>query len=190
MELQKWLKSAANLQADLKARLRPLQTQLRRDPYYRFQSIEEVQIAASLGVSINVNQASVDDWLRLPGLSIHQARSLTDLTQAGIQFHCLDDIAAALNLPIHRLRPLEPILRFYYYAYAGDRTSAIRPVPLNTASVDALIQIPMLEADLARAIVWERQQRGAYRNLADLQRRLSISSTIMSDLMHHVRCEP
>ncbi|MGJ3250820.1 MAG: helix-hairpin-helix domain-containing protein [Elainellaceae cyanobacterium] len=189
MELQKWLKSAANLQAKLKARLQPLQTQLRRDPYYRFQSIEEVQIAASLGVSIDVNQASVDDWLRLPGLSIHQARSLTDLAQSGIQFHCLDDVAAALNMPLHRLRPLEPILRFYYYD-KGDRALTIRPVPLNTASVDVLMQIPMLKADLAGAIVWERQQRGAYRNLADLQRRLSIPSPIMSDLMHYVRCEP
>ncbi|MGJ3246973.1 MAG: helix-hairpin-helix domain-containing protein [Elainellaceae cyanobacterium] len=188
MELQKWLKSAANLQADLKARLQPLRTQLRRDPYYRFQSIEDVQIAASLGVGIDVNQASVDDWLRLPGLSIHQARSLADLTQAGVQFHCLDDIAAALNVPIHRLRPLEPILKFYYYE--DDRAFTIRPVQLNTASVDVLIQIPTLNADLAQAIVWERQQRGAYRNLADLQRRLSIPSAIMSDLMHYVCCEP
>lgn len=188
MEVQKWLKSAANFQADLKARLQPLRTRLRHDPYYRFQSIEEVQIAASLGVSIDVNQASVDDWLRLPGLSIHQARLLTDLTRSGIQFHCLDDIAAALNVPIHRLRPLEPVLKFCYYE--GDRGATIRPIPLNTASVDVLMQIPMLHADLARAIVWERQQRGAYRNLADLQRRLSIPSAIMSDLMHYVRCEP
>jgi len=49
---------------------------------------------AALGIQIDVNQASVD-WLRLPGLSIHQAR--VELCRSGVQFYCLEDIAAALN---------------------------------------------------------------------------------------------
>ena len=54
----------------------PIRARLQNDPYYRLQSAEEIAIAAELGIRIDVNQASVDDWLRLPGISIHQARSL------------------------------------------------------------------------------------------------------------------
>ncbi|HEY9302535.1 MAG TPA: ComEA family DNA-binding protein, partial [Phormidium sp.] len=73
---------------------RSIRTRILKDPYYRFQSLEEVALAASLGIKIDANEATVDDWLRLPGLSIHQARSLVELTRNGIQFHCLEDVAA------------------------------------------------------------------------------------------------
>ncbi|MBD2018693.1 ComEA family DNA-binding protein, partial [Leptolyngbya sp. FACHB-36] len=111
-----------------------------QDPYYRFQSVEEVAIAASLGVQLDVNQASVDDWLRLPGVSIHQARLLVDLTRSGVQFHCLDDIAAALSLSVQRLKPLEPVLRFCYYD--PESVCMIQPLNPNSATVEMLMRIP------------------------------------------------
>jgi DNA uptake protein ComE-like DNA-binding protein len=96
MGISNWF-SPGRLSAVSKA---PLRVKLLNDPYYRLQSLEEVRVAAELGIYIDVNQAGVDDWLRLPGLSIHQARSLTALTQSGVQLHCLEDLAAALNLPV------------------------------------------------------------------------------------------
>lgn len=154
------------------------------DPYYRFQSLEELQLAVSLGVKIDVNQASIDDWLRLPGLSIHQARTLTDLTQSGVHLHSLEDIAAALNMPIQRLKPLEPVLSFCYYDPSSLHT--IQPINVNTASVEMLTRIPCVDLHLARTIVHYRSQ-GPYRNLPHLQRRLSLSSELTSKLMHYVK---
>ena len=49
-----------------------LRSRILENPYYRFQSPFEIAVAADLGVRIDVNQAGVDDWLRLPGISIHQ----------------------------------------------------------------------------------------------------------------------
>ncbi|MDJ1183607.1 hypothetical protein PMH09_10385 [Roseofilum sp. BLCC_M143] len=86
------------------------------DPYYRFQSIAEIEFAAKLGIRIDVNQATIDDWLRLPIISIHQARSLVRLTQSGVQFYDLEDIADALELPVQSLRAIAPILQFCYYS--------------------------------------------------------------------------
>jgi DNA uptake protein ComE-like DNA-binding protein len=151
------------------------------DPYYRFQSLAELQLAASLGVQIDVNQASVDDWLRLPGLSIHQARTLTELTQSGVPLHSLEDIAAILNVPLPRLQPLAPVLRFCYY----DPTSlhTIQPVDVNTASLELLTRIPGIDLYLARLIVHYRP----YRNLPHLQRRLSLSSELITQLMHYLK---
>lgn len=154
------------------------------DPYYRFRSIAEVQRAANLGIRIDVNQATVDDWLRLPGVSIHQARLLVDLVRSGVSLYGLEDIAAALNLPVQRLRPLEPILQFCYY----DTASQIAPQPLNPnlATIEQLTQIPAVDLDLARAIVHNRQQ-GNYRNLVDLQQRLALPGQVTAALLHYFK---
>ena len=155
------------------------------DPYYRFQSLEEIKIAGELGIKINVNQASVDDWLRLPGISIHQGRSLVELVEMGVQLLCLEDVAAALSFPVTRLLPLEPILHFEYY----DLYSPLSPQKINPnrASIAEIAQIPILEIDLVTLIIKERENNGFYRNLADLQRRLKLDSQFVSGLMHYIK---
>jgi DNA uptake protein ComE-like DNA-binding protein len=158
---------------------RVMQGQTRfQDPYYRFESIAELRAAAAQGVRLDVNQATVDDWLRLPGLSIHQARALVQLSQTGVAFHCLEDVAAALSLPLQRLQPLAPILQFCYYE---PERSSLNP---NRASLEQAAQI--LGPERAQAVIGERQ-RGAYRNLSDLQRRLGWSGEQVAELMHLLR---
>lgn len=155
------------------------------DPYYRLRSLEEVQVAAALGINIDANRATVDDWLRLPGLSIHQARTLCQLTQSGVQFHCLEDVAAALGLPEERLKPLAPVLRFYYYD--KENLLATNSIHLNSASIEVLMQVPGIDNFLARAIVNNRNSHGNYRNLADLQQRLYLPGELVASLMHYLR---
>ena len=173
-----WLPARANPEMQTRAKLL-------NDPYYRLQSVADIQLAATLGVSIDANLAGVDDWLRLPGLSIHQARSLVCLTQSGVQFHCLDDVAAALGLPVQRLKPLEPVLRFCYYDPASP--TAIPTLNVNQASVEALTRVPGVDLFLARAIAQHRQRSGAYRNLADLQQRLALPPALTAELMHYLK---
>ena len=177
MPLPNWLSTVTQSQPTLRSKLLS-------DPYYRFQSVAELQLAASLGLTIDVNQAGVDDWLRLPGLSIHQARSLVELTQSGVQLHCIEDIAAALSLPVMRLKPLEPVLLFCFYDDASVCT--IKPVNPNTATIEMLVRIPVVDTYLARAIVSNRTV-SPYRNLIHLQRRLSLSSELVSELMHYLK---
>jgi predicted DNA-binding helix-hairpin-helix protein len=95
--------------------LHPLSARLRKNSLARLRTAEEVAIAAALGVRIDVNRASIDDWLRLPGLSIHQARTLVALVDKGNYFLCLEDIAIALGVSTATLQPLVPILQFCYY---------------------------------------------------------------------------
>jgi DNA uptake protein ComE-like DNA-binding protein len=154
------------------------------NPYYRFQTIEEVKIAIELGIQIDANQADVDDWLRLPGISIHQARSLAELTRMGVQFLCLEDLAAALSVPIHRLKPLEGIVTFAFYA--PESTISPQKIDPNIASVEQLTEILHIYPDLALKIVLEREEKGCYTNLADLQRRLCLNSQVTSQLMYYL----
>lgn len=155
------------------------------DPYYRFQSLREIAIAAELGIKIDVNLATVDDWLRLPGFSIRQARSLVELVGMGVQLLCLEDVAAAIGVSVLHLQPYEPILTFAYY----DRLSPLSPVKINinTASETELIEIPEITNHLARSIVANRQQQGKYRHVADLSSRLKLDGNLVSQLMHYLR---
>lgn len=162
-----------------------MRVRLQSDPYYRLQSAEEIAVAAELGIKIDVNQASVDDWLRLPGISIHQARSLVELSRMGVQFCCLEDIAAALGISVQRIKPLQPILSFCYYDPDSDLTP--QPINPNIVSVEQLTKIPGVDLFLARAIVQNRTEGGNYRNLADFQRRLSLNPQLISDLMYYLR---
>ena len=161
----------------------PLQRRLRQEPYYRFRSFDEMRLAASWGVVIDVNTASVDDWLRLPGLSIHQARSLTNLTRQKVFFTCIEDIAAVLSLPVEQIRPWQPILQFCYY----DLETALeaKKINVNTATALELTEVPAIDTFLARAIVHCRQPR-PYKDLADLQERLRLTTKVAVELLHYL----
>lgn len=162
-----------------------LKSKIQNDPYYRFQSLAEIRIAADLGIQIDVNQASVDDWLRLPGLSIHQAKTLTQLSELGVQFLSVEDVAAALGVSLQRLKPLEPVMKFCFYD--PESLHQIQRINLNTATVNELTQIPAIRSVLARAIVKNRNAQGNYKNLIDLQQRLSLPSSVIAELMHYLR---
>jgi len=162
-----------------------IRNKIANDPFYRFQSLKEIAIAVELGIKIDANQATVDDWLRLPGFSIHQARTLVELVRMGVDLVCLEDVAAAINVPMQRLKPLESVLFFAYY----DRLSPLSPEKINpnTATIDEIEAIPQITTSLAQELVVNRQQHGRYRNIVELKSRLNLDSNLTSQLMHYLR---
>lgn len=180
--MRNWAKT---LQQYFNPRRSAIRSRILRDPYYRLTSWEEVDIAVQVGLNIEVNRATVDDWLRLPGLSIHQARSLVELNAMGVSFVCCEDIAAAVNIPLTHLQRLEPLLLFTFY----DTNSLESPFTVNpnTATLEQLNKIPVMTSELAEKLILNRQEKGKYRNLADLQQRLTLDSAFITQLMHYFR---
>jgi DNA uptake protein ComE-like DNA-binding protein len=166
-------------------RRQALVQRIAQEPYYRFSSLEEIAIATELGIRIEVSQATIDDWLRLPGISIHQARQWVELAQMGVQFLCIDDLAAALSLPVQRLQPFASLLTFSYL----DPDSLLAPQRLNPnrATPAALAQIPGISPDLVHRLLAERQSKGIYQNLVDFQRRLDIDGESLTKIMHYLQ---
>jgi DNA uptake protein ComE-like DNA-binding protein len=162
----------------------PLKAKLRQDPMLRLATLAEVAVAADLGVRIDANQATVDDWLRLPGLSIHQARTLVKLSHSGVVFYSLDDVAAALGVAIPQLAPLEPILQFCYYDAASPM--ATLPPSLNQATIAQLLALPDLSSAMAERILNERQ-RSPFTSWSDVHHRLRLTAEQTSQWMHYLR---
>ncbi|MEM6713716.1 MAG: ComEA family DNA-binding protein [Cyanobacteria bacterium P01_F01_bin.56] len=166
------------------SRFHPLRAKLLRDPMMRLSSVAEVAVAADLGVQIDANQATVDDWLRLPGFSIHQARTLVRLSQSGVVFYCLDDVAAALGLAAQHLAFLTPILQFCYYDDASPLASL--PPSLNQATVAQLMALPDMSTAMAERILNERQ-RSPFASWSDAHQRLRLTSEQISQWMHYLK---
>jgi DNA uptake protein ComE-like DNA-binding protein len=160
-----------------------LRSRIQEDPYYRFQSAFDIALAADLGITIDVNQATIDDWLRLPGISIHQARQLVTLSRSGVPFYSISDLAAALNIPLARLQWLAPILSFQYY----DESESSSSIKINQATVGELLQIPQIAPELAQEIVIQREQYGDFTNLVNFQQRMRLSGRSIGELMHYLQ---
>ena len=106
------------------------------------------------------------------------------MRQGGVQFHCLEDLAAALGVSAGSLSPLAPVLSFCYYE---EHQGTLPSVNLNQASTQQLGAIPGLPLELAQAMVQERSRGGPYRDLADLQRRLGLPSDLVRSLLYYLR---
>jgi DNA uptake protein ComE-like DNA-binding protein len=157
-----------------------------QDPYYRFQSLAELSTAAELGVRIDANRATVDDWLRLPGISIHQAKSLVALQTAGVEFYAIEDVAAALGMPVQRIQTWSLVLSFQY----RHPDLQILQFDVNQASAAELQQLTYIDPALAQTIVDNRLQQGQYQDLVNFQQRLCLPGTLLASLMHHLKFIP
>ncbi|MBX2864762.1 MAG: ComEA family DNA-binding protein [Leptolyngbyaceae cyanobacterium MAG.088] len=169
----------------LEGRLNPLRNKLTQDSYYRFRSVDEVKLGIKLGVRIDANRATIDDWLRLPGISIHQARNLVELSRSGTTFTCWDDVAAVTGIGLSNLQAFGDVVQFYYY----DPDSEITPKQLNVnrAGVGELTTIPVVEPALAQRLVYCRQRFGPYKDWLDLKHRLRLPPQVLTELLHYLR---
>ena len=164
---------------------RAIALKIKQNPYYRFQTVTEINIGAQLGIKIDVNQCCVDDWLRLPGISITQARTLVEMTNSGLQLLCLEDLAAALGVSLTKISCWQPILSFAYYD--ADSFHAPPKINPNTATIEQLQTIPNVDFNLATKIIENRQQGGTYRNLPNLQQRLALKPDFVYHLMYYFK---
>ncbi|MGI0479656.1 helix-hairpin-helix domain-containing protein [Geminocystis sp. CENA526] len=156
---------------------------IQSNPYYRFQSETEIKIASELGIKIDANRASVDDWLRLPGISIIQARNLVEITNSGIHFLCLEDLASALGISVLKIQCWESILYFAYYAQDSFHSPAkINP---NNASLEQLKTIPNLDENIAKKLLLDRASNGKYKHIGDVQKRLNLDTDLAYHLMSY-----
>lgn len=185
-------------------RFNPAIARLQSAPYTPLKTPEDIQLAAHLDLTIDVNRATIQDWQRLPQLSSTHATLLVQLTQVGVQFNSLEDMAAALGVAVTTLQPLAPVLRFYYYDVpdvpellnsegaaaaletVGAGGASGGPINPNHATLAELMMIPEMAEAIAQQIIKQRQVQ-PYQHLVDFKQRLSLSAETITALMYYVR---
>ena len=131
----------------------------------------------------DVNRASRDQWLQLPGCSQDTADLLVRLQRGGVQFASADDLFRLLELPSDLARLWTPHLLFQWHGDAPPQQQAA-PLDLNNASADELEQLCWPEQRL-QGLLRERR-RGGFRDLADLQERLCLPASAIEALIGRV----
>jgi DNA uptake protein ComE-like DNA-binding protein len=164
-----------------------LALRLRQQPDHRLRSGDEAQHAAALGWRLDVNRASADDWLRLPGIQPGHVDLLLRLQQGGVQLSGLDDLQRLLDLPNSLLAQWEPLLLFRWYGDGLPPAAATHRLVLNRSTAAQLEQqLPQLNAERRARLLRERQ-RQPFQDLADLQQRLQLPPDLVEDLIGRVR---
>jgi DNA uptake protein ComE-like DNA-binding protein len=153
------------------------------NPQLRLQSEQDLQTAQDLGFAVDVNRASIDDLLRLPGMSIIEARRIVEERRRGGNYLSPEELHERADISATKLKRLAPLLLFCYYEPA-----TMLPVRLavNRVSAEQLTQLEGIDAVLAERIVRERDQGGDYRNLEDLRTRLTLSPALVAALLNRL----
>ena len=89
---------------------------------------------------MEVNRASREQWLQLPGCSEDTADLLLRLQQGGVQFSSVEELFRLLELPEQQRRSWEPHLIVHWHGDAPPQPAA-DPLDLNNASADELEQL-------------------------------------------------
>ena len=132
---------------------------------------------------IDVNRGSQEQWRALPGCTDDMADLLVRLQRGGVQFAAADDLFRLLDLPTDLAQLWAPHLIFHWY---GD--APLQPVDscidLNNASSAELITLAWPEQRID-GLLRERRISG-FRDLADLQERLSLPASSVEALIGRV----
>ena len=132
---------------------------------------------------VDVNRATANDWLKLPGCNEYMADLLIRLQNGGVQFTDADDIFRLLELPKNLSLLWRPHLLFNWY---GDLPSQIKspPLDLNNASAKELIKLGWKENRIY-ALIKERRKK-SFKDLAELQERLCLPASSVEALIGRV----
>ena len=132
---------------------------------------------------LDVNRGSHEQWRELPGCTDDMADLLVRLQRGGVQFTAADDLFRLLDLPTDLAQLWAPHLIFHWYGNAP-----LQPVDscidLNNASSAELTTLAWPEQRI-HGLLRERRING-FRDLADLQERLSLPASSVEALIGRV----
>lgn len=153
------------------------------NPRRRLTSDTDLRLAQELGMGIDINRASIDDLLRLPGMSIIEARRIVEARSSSGPYLSADELVERAEISANKVRNLEALLQFCYYETTPALTTHC---DINDASASELAQIEGISAALADRIVLEREAHGEYASLSELRDRLALPARTVARLVNRL----
>ncbi len=134
---------------------------------------------------IDVNRAKASDWKKLPGCTTEMIELLMRLQRGGVQLSSPEDLFKLLEIPNYLAKKWRPYLTFHWYGSPPP----IEPNPaldINTESPAILQKTLNWPRDRINRLLRERQRK-PFKDLADLQERLSLPASTIEKLIGEVQ---
>lgn len=156
---------------------------LLHNPEQRLTSEQQMLTARELGMSIDINRCSVDDLLRLPGVTLLEARRIVEIRRSGGPYFSADELQERTDVSWEKIRRLQSMLQFRYY----EQKSALpQLLDINSATSNQIAQLEDIEPSLASRIVQERDLGGDFASMTDLRDRLNLPARLIARLMNRI----
>lgn len=117
--------------------------------------------------SVDINRASLEAWMTLPGIGEIRARQLVNYREKLGGFRSMEQIREMTGLPDSVFQGIRPFL--------GLSAPEIKKINLNTASVADLDAHPYISKRQAELIVAYREHHGAFASPEDIARMRAFS---------------
>lgn len=111
--------------------------------------------------SFDINSSDTSAWRTLPGIGSYRAKRIVRYREALGGFYSIDQIATTHGLPDSTFKAIVTYLKL---------SPVYRPLPINSATYDALKRHPYINRNLANSIVRNREKAGRFNGPEDLKR--------------------
>jgi competence ComEA-like helix-hairpin-helix protein len=150
---------------------------------------QTIQTSHTLNNTINLNRASEDEFLLLPGITRQLAQNIIDYRRRYNGFEQIDEILQVNGIHsdlFKRIRSdisIDVARTSSLLADENDRSTLIN---INLASYEQLCSLPGLTPHLAKRIIQHRQRRGIFRFIEDLLEIKGIDYVILAHIRRYV----
>ncbi|MCB0635590.1 MAG: helix-hairpin-helix domain-containing protein, partial [Lewinella sp.] len=124
-------------------------------------------------VTIDINRATAEEWQALYGIGPAFSRRIVQFRDKLGGFVRIEQVAETYGLPDSTFQSIRPQLL---------SSPILRPLAINLAGKEELAGHPYLDWRTAEALVRYRQQNGAFRELADLEKVYALEAETLARL--------
>lgn len=153
---------------------------------------------------INVNTATEEELMTLPGVNRVTARNIVEYKQAIGRFNKVEDLALVSGIGADKLNLIRPEICVHRKKHTGssntssraqsqdslssiEEPSCVQPcIDVNTANVFSLMAVRGIDQELAANIVDYRDRKGPFHVLEDLLKVRGMTSLLLSTLRHRL----
>lgn len=130
----------------------------------------------SIAGQVDINRASVEMWMKLPGIGEVRARQLVNFREKLGGFLSIEQVAETRGLPDSVFERIRPLLQC-----SGTQP---RRMNLNTISAETLARHPYISQKQAQLIVSYRENNGLFASVDDLGKIIALGDKAWIEKVH------
>ncbi|MBP7821479.1 MAG: helix-hairpin-helix domain-containing protein [Saprospiraceae bacterium] len=133
---------------------------------------------------ININTATIDDWMSLKGIGKSYAQRIIDYKNKLGGFYDINQVAEVSYFPDSVFQSIKPFLKNTDY-----QNYIVNKININTATVEELDKHYLINNKEAKAIVNYRNQHGNYKSVNDLKQVIAINSASFEKFKNYIKVD-